>query len=373
MSDLGRPDWSGRLDALRDDCARMQLDGFVVSAPVNLRYLTGFNGSAGLLLCSRVDHWLITDGRYDQAVRDALAAGQLGPVRAELVERRYDLTLAALVNRLGLHKVGLEAGHATLAVLAAWQQASSDAVEWRPVDGAVERQRVIKDAFEISVLRRGARALSGVARQLGAWVAAGRTERAVARDVDAALERAGFSQPAFPTIVAAGPNSAYPHARPTDRRLETGDLVVLDFGGVLDGYCVDLTRMAAVGRRVEPRARELVDAVREAQDAAMAAVRSGIPGSGVDAAARGVLQARGFGPAFLHGTGHGLGLEVHEAPRLGRADSGSPDVLRAGMVCTIEPGAYLSGFGGARLEDDVLVTADGCEVLTDAPRDLLVV
>jgi Xaa-Pro aminopeptidase len=194
----------------------------------------------------------------------------------------------------------------------------------------------------------------------------------VARAIDAALERAGFSAPAFPTIVAAGPNSAHPHARPTDRRLQHGELVLLDFGGVLDGYCGDLTRMAAVGR-VAPDARALFDAVREAQAAAITAVRAGVLASDVDAAARRTLEARGYGTRFLHATGHGLGLDLHEAPRLGRADAERPEPLAAGMVCTIEPGAYIDGLGGVRLEDDVLVTAEGCEVLTDAPRDLLVV
>jgi Xaa-Pro aminopeptidase len=184
------------------------------------------------------------------------------------------------------------------------------------------------------------------------------------------MERAGFSGPAFPTIVASGPNSALPHATPGGRRLAQGDLVVLDFGGVLGGYCVDLTRMAAVGR-LAPQALALFDAVRDAHDAAIRHLAPGVTGAEVDAAARSVLEARGLGPAFLHGTGHGLGLDVHEAPRISRG--GAETVLAAGMVCTIEPGAYVEGLGGVRLEDDVLVTDTGRDVLTDAPRDLLVV
>jgi Xaa-Pro aminopeptidase len=206
-------------------------------------------------------------------------------------------------------------------------------------------------------------------------VRAGRTERDIAQDIDAALLRAGCSRSAFPTIVASGPASAHPHARPTDRRLRDDDLVVLDFGGVLDGYCGDLTRMAGVGR-VSAEARTLFDAVRAAQGAALAAVRAQALAYEVDAAARRVLVDHGFGDAFLHATGHGLGLEVHEAPRLGKPDedrSHTATRLEAGMVCTIEPGAYLDGLGGVRLEDDVLVTAEGCEVLTDVPRDLLIV
>jgi Xaa-Pro aminopeptidase len=260
----------------------------------------------------------------------------------------------------------------TVAALRRWQKAMPD-VEWRSTDALVESQRCIKDERELAVLRRGARALSDVARALGDWIAPGRAELDVARDIDAALERAGFDRPAFPTIVAAGANSAYPHARPTAHRLAQGELVVLDFGGVLDGYCVDLTRTAAIGR-VSDAAVALFAAVEASQAAALASVRAGVAASDVDRAARQVFEARGLGDAFLHATGHGLGLEVHEAPRLARAEAGTPaDILQAGMVCTIEPGAYVEGLGGVRLEDDVLVTADGCETLTTAPRDLLVV
>ena len=195
------------------------------------------------------------------------------------------------------------------------------------------------------------------------------------------MRRSGLARPAFATIVASGPNSALPHARPTDRRLQKGDLVVLDFGGVLDGYCGDLTRMAGVGE-VTAEARALFEAVRAAQVAALAAVRAEALVSEVDTAARRVLTAHGFGDAFLHATGHGLGLEVHEAPRIGRPsesrgggrdEPGELDRLAAGMVCTIEPGAYVEQVGGVRLEDDVVVTDEGCEVLTEAPRDLLLV
>jgi Xaa-Pro aminopeptidase len=170
--------------------------------------------------------------------------------------------------------------------------------------------------------------------------------------------------------VASGPNSALPHARPTGRRLADGDLVVLDFGGVLGGYCVDLTRMAAVGS-ISAEAMALYEGVREANVAATRAVRSGIEASDVDRAARDVLEARHLGPAFLHGTGHGLGLEIHEAPRIAKPDADVPQRLEQGMVFTIEPGAYVEGIGGVRIEDDVIVTLDGCEVLTRVPHDLL--
>ena len=371
MSHQPRPDWAGRMRELSDQSAANRLDAFVVSHPANLRYLTGFVGTAGLAVAARGDVWLLTDGRYTTAARRAQSDGTIGPVRIEPVERRYDTTMASVVERLGAARVGFESAHVTVATLQTWQK-GQPAVEWVPVEGLIETQRLVKDASEIAILRRGAAAISSVARQLGTWVRAGRSERAIARDIDAALDRAGFSAPAFPTIVAAGPHSALPHARPTDRLLAAGDLVVLDFGGVLDGYCVDLTRMAGIGP-LSAAAESLVTAVRAAQDAAIAAVRAGETGAAVDQAARRVLENRGLGPAFSHSTGHGLGLEVHEAPRLARAESGVVETLQAGMVCTIEPGAYVDGLGGARLEDDVLVTPEGGDVLTDAPRDLLLV
>jgi Xaa-Pro aminopeptidase len=365
------PDWPGRLRDVRAHCEHEALDAFVVSAPHNLTYLCGFRGTAGLLVITPRQHRLIVDGRYVTAAAEGIAAAGLDDIEVERVERRYDLTLAAVLRSVGARQVGFEAEHVTVAGLAHWERVAGR-ITWQPTERVVETRRAIKDDFEITVIRRGGRALASVARELASWVRAGRTEIDVARDLDAAIERAGFSAPAFPTIVAAGPNSAHPHARPTSRVIAAGDLVLLDFGGILDGYCVDLTRMAVIGQP-GARAVSLFEAVHAAQAAAITSVRAGVPAPDVDAAAREVLDARGFGDAFLHGTGHGLGLEVHEAPRISRADSGTTDVLEARMVCTIEPGAYLEGFGGVRLEDDVLVTAEGCEVLTDAPRTLLVV
>jgi len=202
-------------------------------------------------------------------------------------------------------------------------------------------------------------------------VRAGTVERHVAGVIEAAMRDAGYERTAFDTIVASGPHSAMPHYRAGGRVLTPGDLVVLDFGGVLDGYCCDLTRTVSIG---EPSraARQLYDAVRDAHAAAVAAVRPGIDASDVDAAARNVLTSRGLGEAFGHGTGHGLGLDVHEEPRVGKPRADLPSItLAAGMVFTIEPGAYLAGFGGVRIEDDVLVTETGCDVLTHVPRELL--
>ncbi|MEO7191251.1 MAG: Xaa-Pro peptidase family protein [Vicinamibacterales bacterium] len=371
MSSSSGPDRAARLSVLQSTLIGPHLDALVISSLDNIRYLTGFGGSSGLLLITRRACTLITDGRYELAVRAAISDGTIAPVGVARVAIRYDLTLAECLSLLGGRKVGFEAAHVTVATLQAWQKVLPDVI-WSDTHGLVERQRLIKDPWEQEVFRRAGKALAGVALRLREWVRAGESERDVAAAIEHGLMEAGFAKPAFPTIVASGPNSAHPHARPTARPLASGDLVVLDFGGELDGYCVDLTRMAVVGP-ASAEAEALYASVRVAHQAALDAVRPGIETSAIDAAARGVLESRGLGEAFLHGTGHGLGLEVHEAPRIARSGPEAPELVEVGMVFTIEPGAYLPELGGVRLEDDVLVTAMGCEVLTEAPRDLLVV
>jgi len=366
------PDWSGRLARFRQAWLPLELDAVVVSSRINIRYLTGFAGTAGLFLVDRDRAWLLVDGRYEQSVRAALAERTMGSVDLESVPGPYSSALAALLARLGRTRVGFEAADVTVAALSLWQDAAA-AVAWTRTDKLVEDLRLHKDDYERQVFRRAGQLLSDVASRLEKLLAPGRTELEVARSIDRELEARGFSGPAFPTVVASGPGTARPHARPGTRRLAAGDLVLLDFGGVLDGYCVDLTRMAVIGA-ARPEVAELFEAVRDAQAAALEAVRPGVVGSAVDAAARRVLTDRGLGGALRHATGHGLGLEVHEAPRLGLTGTREhTDTLAEGMVCTIEPGAYVDGLGGVRIEDDVLVTSDGYEALTSAPRDLLVV
>jgi Xaa-Pro aminopeptidase len=256
-------------------------------------------------------------------------------------------------------------------------------VSLAPTEGIVEHARARKDPFEIATLREAARRLSAVAASVVQDVQRGRTEREVAQAIDSRLRHGGFDKLAFDTIVASGPNAALPHAEPGERRLIEGDLVVLDFGGVYDSYCVDLTRTVSVGT-AGPRARDVYAAVLEAHGCAVAAIAPGRLAADIDAAARDALGRHGLAEAFGHGTGHGLGIEVHEAPRITRrrpvaasGGSASPgrhddnEEVAAGMVFTIEPGAYFPGWGGVRIEDDVLVTEDGVELLTGGPRELM--
>jgi Xaa-Pro aminopeptidase len=362
---------AARLSRVRENSRAANVDALLVTHLPNLQYLTGFMGSAGAALVLPRACLLVVDFRYVTAATSVIA-GLRGLVRLETFERSYDEAIVDLIHREGSQRIGIEAAYlpvgrfnamaATLAALPG--NRSEGAPVLCPTDRLVERARLIKDRGEIETLREAGRRLGRLALEVPALVREGRTERAIAADIDAALRGAGFSRPAFETIVASGPNSALPHARPTDRPVESGDPTVLDFGGVYDGYCVDLTRTVQLGPVSDLRQR-LYAAVEEAQQAAIRAVRPGIAASDVDSAARAVLERHGFGEAFGHGTGHGLGLEVHEEPRIARALPRVPDPeLEPGMVFTIEPGAYVPGVGGVRIEDDVLVTEDGCEVLT---------
>lgn len=364
---MGVPNWQARLDALRRRWRAHDATACVVSSLVNVQYLTGLQTSAGMLVQDASETWLLLDGRYTTVARELLSAGTLAPVEIVAVDAGYDEALGGLLDRLATRRILFEPEHASVATLTKWT--TRYRADWLGPGQLVEPLRVRKDEHELAVLRRAGALLSSVADRLGEWVAAGRAERDVAADIDRALLHAGFTKPAFDTIVASGPNSARPHAFPGHRTLAGGDLVVLDFGGVLDGYCVDLTRMAAVDR-VGPEAESLYEAVRLAHAAALGAIRAGVPAVRVDAAARQVLEDKGLGAAFVHGTGHGLGLEVHEAPRVSRL-SPPEEVLEAGMVCTVEPGAYVPGLGGVRLEDDVVVTETGAELLTTTSRDLI--
>jgi Xaa-Pro aminopeptidase len=268
--------------------------------------------------------------------------------------------------------VGVEGQHLTVARFTWLERTLGPRPALVATEGMVEQFRLVKDAYEIDRLRVGGRMISDVARLVFGEVRRGRSERDIASSIDRLIRQAGFSKSAFDTIVASGPNSALPHARPTERTLGEGDLVVLDFGGVYDSYCVDLTRTISVGPP-SPRCREVHSAVLDAHDRAVAAVAPGVSRFAVDAAARDSLTAAGMGEAFGHGTGHGLGLEIHEDPRVTRW---RPDVdargerLDTGMVFTIEPGAYFPSWGGVRIEDDVLVSAAGGELLTDVTTEL---
>ena len=360
---------------IRESLETLSLEALIVTPPANIRYLSNVAGSSGILVLTRDAVHLLIDFRYQEAVRALQASPSACPgLRMWDVPASYEEALIGCLAEIGVTAVGFEAAHVTVSRHEWWRETIAGRqldITLRSTERVVEQARMVKDAAEIATLRDAAARLERVLPPVLAAVRPGVTERTVAAVIESSMREAGYERVAFDTIVASGPHSAMPHYRAGTRTLAAGDLVVLDFGGVLDGYCCDLTRTVSIGPPSR-EARRVYDAVRDAQAAAVAAVKPGIDASAVDAAARDVLRDRGLGDAFGHGTGHGLGLDIHEEPRIGKPRADLPQVtLAAGMVFTIEPGAYLPGFGGVRIEDDVLVTESGCELLTSLPRELL--
>ena len=371
-----RDQLTARLARVRGRVSALGLESLLLTSLPNVFYLTGLRASAAAVIVTPDEIELITDFRYLTAA-ETLVAAERTPAALTVtpVEGSYDETIRDSVNRGHASRVGVEADHLTLRQWTWLTDSLGHEVTLVRTEGLVEAVRLVKDAAEIDALRSAGGLLARAVAPVLEVVRAGRTEREIAADIDRTVTAVGFEDRAFETIVASGPNSALPHARPGHRRLSDDDLVVLDFGGVYNGYCVDLSRTVCVGRRSQ-EAMRLHQAVLDAQTAAIAVVHPGIPASDVDAAARSVLERQGLAEAFGHSTGHGLGVEVHEGPRIARARvpdrAGSAVLLEAGMVFTVEPGVYIPDVGGVRIEDDVLVTPGGCEVLTETSRELVV-
>ena len=343
---------SARAD--RVEARLVDVDVLLVTDSLNLRYLTGFTGSSGLALLGPGVRRFVTDSRYTRR-----AAEEVEGFDVEEAPLRFLDVLEGLEGRIGFEDQHVSVRqHARLRDVVAGELVAAG--------GLVEAERAVKDEVELRAIRAAA-ALADAALQEGiADGLAGRTERDVALVIEAAMRREG-AQPSFPTIVAAGENGASPHATPRDVAIERGQLVTVDWGAQLDGYCSDCTRTFAVGALDRPLA-DLSALVEEAQAAGVAAVRAGAAGRDVDAVARDVIAAAGHGEHFGHGLGHGVGLAVHEAPRLGRT---SEDTLAAGNVVTVEPGVYVPGLGGLRIEDLVVVTDGDPEVVSGHPRSVV--
>jgi Xaa-Pro aminopeptidase len=351
---------SSRLDTLRAKLADLSLDAMVINQPENRRYLSGFSGSAGVLIISAGQAILATDFRYYDQARQQAPDFELAKVGYEFLKH-----LTELLRRVGARRVGFESGFVSIAQHAAWTQAVPD-VEWVPTVDLVEEMRAVKDPGELAAVRAAVTLADQALVAVGARLQPGVTEREVAWDLEVTLRTHGADDVAFDLIVASGPNAALPHLRPTDRRIQAGEPIILDVGARLDGYHSDLTRTLCLGRP-DDRFREIYNLVLQAQLAAERGLKAGMNGREADALARSVIEAAGYGAQFGHGLGHGVGLTVYEKPRLGQT---SEDVLRPDMLVTVEPGIYLPGWGGVRIEDLVRITPDGAEVLTGAAKDL---
>lgn len=352
-----------RLAALADGLSASHIDGLLVGSAANVRYLSGFSGSNALLFVSPRDTLLITDFRYQTQ-----AAEEVGDLARIVVEPHslwnglwQNLTQVAQVEFAGFESAHLV--HRDFQRLleegARWQ--------WRPTMDLVESLRERKDGDELARIRGAVAAAEHALGLTMERVRVGMTELEVAGILESALRQSGTDGFPFPSIVASGPNAALPHARPTERQLKAGDFLLIDFGARVGGYCSDITRTFVVGRATAEQ-REFYDVVRVANERAIGAVRPGMTGRDADRVARGYIQDRGFGELFGHSLGHGIGLEVHEAPRLARTAEGP---LVEGAVVTVEPGIYRPGWGGVRIEDDVHLGAAGAQVLTRFTRELI--
>lgn len=362
-----------RVASLAGELAGLELDALLIDSLVNVRYLTGFTGSSAAALVvgdgargKLGGHRFLSDFRYatqsaeqvpDVFEREIVTGDLLGALAG---------TLADAGGRLGFDDASLTVKqHQKLAELleGAW--------ELVPCTGAVERLREIKDAGEIARIRAASELADDALRSVLADGLVGRTERDVAIELELRMRRLGAQAPSFPSIVAAGAHGALPHATPRDAEIPPDVLVTIDWGALHEGYCSDCTRTYATGEAISAQAREVYELVLRAQQHGLEAVRAGLSGREVDAVARAVIEAAGHGEDFGHGLGHGVGMEIHEGPRLSRTAGEEP--LRAGNVVTVEPGVYLPGVLGVRIEDLVVVAEDAQEVLTSLPKELTVV
>lgn len=356
-------DVAARADRLRSALGEAGCDGLVVGELTNVRYLTGFTGSAGLVLVSADGLLFVSDGRYrDQAAEELAAAGV--DARIEIVSADPDETVASIAAAAGIQRLGLEADSVTWSRQQRWAEELFDG-ELVATTALVEGLRLVKDPGEAARIRSACAIADEALSRCRAKLLEGPTEAEFAQELDTTMKSLGAADVSFETIVASGPNGAKPHHRPGDRVVLEGDLVVIDFGALVDGYHSDMTRTLAVGQIDQERQR-MLDVVLDSQQRGVEAVRAGRPAAEVDAACREVIGEAGWADAFLHSTGHGVGLDIHEEPRVsGRSTA----TLVAGHVVTVEPGVYLPGIGGVRIEDTVLVTDDGCDRLTLAPKE----
>ncbi len=354
---------AARRSALLGLLEQQGLDGLIVTHLPNVRYVTGFTGSSGLALVLRAETIFISDFRYRTQ-----AESEVGDVaRIEITPAdRWERVRSLLGEYAGVDTVGFEAQTVTVDEAARLQD-SSARFAFRAAKDLVERLRARKDPEEVEAIRQAARLAHEALEATLETVRVGQREREVAAVLEAELRRRGSEWHPFPTIVASGPRSALPHAGTAGREIAGGDLLLLDFGAQMDGYCADITRTVVVGKAPDERQRTIYELVREAQLVAREQIRPGMTGKEADALARSLIEARGFGDAFGHSLGHGLGLELHEGPRVSTLNE---EPLPEDAVVTIEPGVYVAGWGGVRIEDDIALRCDGAELLSNGDTRL---
>ena len=354
--------YSARLDALRAQLPKIKCDALVVSHLTNVAYLTGYSGSSGLVVITRDGPLFFTDFRYQQQ-----AAAQVGGVaKIKIAPQGDGLWKAAMktAKKRDLNVLGFEAQHLSVASFGEVQKMAGKNAQFIATQGVVEKLRAIKSAEELTVIREAVRVADEVMQEALEMLRPGLTELEVAQSIETGVRARGGSGTSFQTIVASGARSALPHGVASAKIIEKGDLITIDMGALYQGYCSDMTRTVCLGKPAKKQ-REIYELVYRAQVAACEAIKAGANCRAVDAVARDIIGGAGYGDDFGHGLGHGVGVDIHEAPRLAKAGKGS---LKAGMIVTSEPGVYIADFGGVRIEDMLIVTDKGAEILTQTPK-----
>ncbi len=348
-----------RIERIQSRLASLDVEGILFFDLTNIRYLVGFMGSAGILFIGKDSVILTVDGRYTtQAGRETRGC--------EIIESSDNIRgISAKISDSPLRSLGFEASAISFEDYSKLKEKTNFAT-LKPLSDELNSLRIIKTKGEIDLLKGATSIAADALQKTVEIIGPGTTEKNIALDLEFQMRKGGGEKPSFDTIVASGPNSALPHARPQSRSIERGDFVIIDYGAVYEGYHSDETCTFAVGRVTEEQ-KKIYNIVKDAHDRALDAVKAGIPCKDVDEVARGAIERAGYGQYFSHGTGHGVGLDVHEAPKLSR---GSTDYLEEGMVVTVEPGIYIPDAYGIRIEDMALVGKDGCEILTRTSKDL---
>ncbi|MGO1059095.1 M24 family metallopeptidase [Planococcus sp. FY231025] len=348
-----------KLQKLRNEMQQQQIEALLITSQYNLRYITEFTGTAGLALVTPEKAFFITDFRYTEQAGAQVKEFEVVQAKTNLLEE-----VAEIVQSLGLETVSFEQDYMTYALFSQYKE-KMDA-EMKPVSGLIEKIRMFKTPEEVEVLKAAAKIADAAYEHICTFIRPGQTELEISNELEFFMRSQGATSSSFDIIVASGTRSALPHGVATDKRIEAGDMITLDFGALYNGYISDITRTLAVGEPSE-KLKEIYQVVLDAQVLALENIKPGMTGIEADAIARDYIKSKGYGDAFGHSTGHGIGLEVHEAPGL---SSKSQTVLEPGMAVTVEPGIYLPGIGGVRIEDDIMITESGNERLTHSTKEL---
>ncbi|EKN69853.1 proline dipeptidase [Neobacillus bataviensis LMG 21833] len=350
-----------KVDKLRANFSQHGIDGILITSPFNRRYISNFTGTAGVVLISADKAQFITDFRYLEQASKQCQGFEIVKFASSIPEE-----IARLAKELGIQKLGFEEDHLTYSLFKVYEKEVE--AELVPISDVIEKLRLIKTDAEIKILKVAADIADAAFKHILDFIRPGKTELEVSNELEFFMRRAGATSSSFNTIVASGHRSALPHGVASDKVIEAGDFVTMDYGAYYNGYVSDITRTVAVG---EPNSKlkEIYDIVLEAQVRGMAGFKPGLTGKEADALTRDYITEKGFGEYFGHSTGHGIGLEIHEGPALSMK---SDIILEPGMVVTCEPGIYIPGLGGVRIEDDTLITQNGNEALTHSTKELII-